>query len=118
MIKFKVDENLPIEVAQLLRDSGYDAVTVLEQQLGGEPDHNIAQICQKEERTIVTIDLDFADIRAYPPSEYAGLIVFRLSQQDKFHVLNVCKRLLAVFERETPQQQLWIVEDNRIRIRS
>jgi predicted nuclease of predicted toxin-antitoxin system len=117
-MKFKIDENLPIEIAQLLQESGYDAATVLEQQLGGKPDDNIAQICQQEDRIIVTLDLDFADIRTYPPLEYAGMIVFRLSRQDKFHVLNVCQRLLAVFERETPQQKLWIVEDNRIRIRS
>lgn len=117
-MKFKIDENLPIEVAQLLQNVGYDAATVLEQQIGGKPDHHIAKICQQEERIIVTIDLDFADIRAYPPADYAGLIVFRLSHQDKFHVLAVCQRLLAVFERETPQQKLWIVEDNRIRIRS
>jgi predicted nuclease of predicted toxin-antitoxin system len=116
-MKFKIDENLPVEVAHLLQESGYDAVTVLAQQLGGKPDHNIAQICQQEERIIVTLDLDFADIRAYPPSDYAGLIVFRLSQQDKFHILDVCHRLLPVLEREAPQQQLWIVEDKRIRIR-
>jgi predicted nuclease of predicted toxin-antitoxin system len=117
-MKFKIDENLPVEIAQLLQESGYDAATVLEQQLGGKPDGNIAQICQQEDRIIVTLDLDFADIRTYPPSEYAGMIVFRLSQQDKFHVLNICQRMLAVFKRETPQQKLWIVEDNRIRIRS
>ncbi|MBE2221158.1 MAG: DUF5615 family PIN-like protein [Anaerolineae bacterium] len=117
-MKFKIDENLPIEIATLLRDAGYDAKTVLDQMLGGKPDFTIAEICQEEERVILTLDLDFADIRAYPPSDYAGLIVFRLSQQDKFHVLHVCQRLIAAFERETPQQKLWIVEDNRIRIRS
>ena len=116
-MKFKIDENLPIEVAHLLRESGYDALTVLAQQLGGKPDRNIAQICQQD-RIIVTLDLDFADIRAYPPSDYAGLIVFRLSQQDKFHVLNVCQRLLPMLEHESLQQKLWIVEDKRIRIRS
>jgi len=37
-MKFKIDENLPVEVAELLRQSGYDALTVLDQQLGGEAD--------------------------------------------------------------------------------
>ena len=35
-MKFKIDENLPIEVAQLLNQAGYDAMTVYEQNLGGE----------------------------------------------------------------------------------
>jgi len=34
-MKFKVDENLPVEVADLLRQAGYDATTVVEQHLGG-----------------------------------------------------------------------------------
>lgn len=31
MLKFKVDENLPVEAAALLRDAGHDAVTVDDQ---------------------------------------------------------------------------------------
>jgi len=34
-MRFKADENLPAEVAALLRDSGHDAVSVLDQHLGG-----------------------------------------------------------------------------------
>lgn len=34
-MRFKVDENLPIEVAEMLRQAGHDAATVLEQHLGG-----------------------------------------------------------------------------------
>jgi len=32
-MKFKVDENLPVEVAALLRDVGHDTATVLQQDL-------------------------------------------------------------------------------------
>lgn len=34
-MKFKLDENLPIEAAKLLVASGYDAHTVLQEGLGG-----------------------------------------------------------------------------------
>ena len=34
-MRFKVDENLPVEVAQLFQEAGYEATTVLDQQLGG-----------------------------------------------------------------------------------
>jgi len=35
---FKIDENLPIEIAKLLISAGYDAKTVNEQQLQGVKD--------------------------------------------------------------------------------
>lgn len=62
-MKFKVDENLPIEVAELLQESGHDAVTVLDQHMGGQEDTTLAAVCLREGRTIITLDLDFADIR-------------------------------------------------------
>ena len=40
-MKFKLDENLPGEGVQILRAAGHDAVTVLDQRLGGKPDPEI-----------------------------------------------------------------------------
>jgi len=37
-MRFKTDENLPIEVAELLRRHGHDALSVIDQQLAGHPD--------------------------------------------------------------------------------
>jgi predicted nuclease of predicted toxin-antitoxin system len=37
-MKFKIDENLPVEAAELIRNEGYDAVTVWDQNLGGAAD--------------------------------------------------------------------------------
>jgi predicted nuclease of predicted toxin-antitoxin system len=34
-MKFKIDENLPLELAEFLRNEGYDAITVIEQDLSG-----------------------------------------------------------------------------------
>ncbi len=116
-MRFKVDENLPTEVAEMLRRAAHDASTVLEQHLGGSSDAKLAALCQRENRVLVTLDMDFADIRAYPPAEFPGFIVLRLKQQDKPHVLTVCTRLVQVLLLEPLEGQLWIVEENRIRIR-
>lgn len=40
-MRFKVDENLPVEAADLLRQHAHDALTV-NQQLNGQPDARIA----------------------------------------------------------------------------
>jgi predicted nuclease of predicted toxin-antitoxin system len=116
-MKFKIDENLPIEVAEFLYGAGYDAMTVSEQEMGGSDDAEVAVVCQEEERILVTLDLDFADIRTYPPSEYPGFVVLRLKQQDKPHVMRVLGHLIRVFQEESVERSLWIVEEEQIRIR-
>lgn len=118
MLKFKVDENLPVEVAALLEEVGHDALTVPEQKMGGQPDLNVAAVCQQEARAVVTLDLDFADIRAYPPADYAGIIVLRLARLDKHRILSALKRLLPVLAQEPLAGQLWIVDEVTVRMRS
>jgi len=44
-MRFKVDENLPEELAQLLRNAGWDATTVVEQQLGGSDTYQRSLRC-------------------------------------------------------------------------
>jgi len=115
MIKFKVDENLPVEAATLLTEAGHDALTATDQHLGGAPDPDIAATCKREGRGLVTLDL--ADIRVYPPQEYAGIIVFRLARAGKRQVLAAIDRLLPILEKEQLTGALWIVDESTVRIR-
>jgi predicted nuclease of predicted toxin-antitoxin system len=117
VIKFKVDENLPVEVAGSLRQAGYDAATVSEQHLAGSPDSDIAFVCQQEGRALITLDTGFADIRTYPPEQFPGLIVLRLRWQDKSHVLEILDRLIPMLSSEPLEHLLWIVDETHIRIR-
>jgi predicted nuclease of predicted toxin-antitoxin system len=118
VIAFKIDENLPIEVRELLRQSGFDALTVLDQNLGGHPDVDVAAVCRSEGRVLLTFDLDFADATRYPPADYVGIIVLRLTTQDKPHVLDVVRALAPHLADEVALRgRLWIVEETRIRVR-
>lgn len=116
-MRFKIDENLPVELAVLLREEGHEANTVLEEGLGGRADPDIASICKLEDLVLITLDTDFSDIRVYPPEEFSGLIVLRLRQQDKNHVLELIPRLIPMFEAEPLAGRLWIVEEERVMIR-
>lgn len=115
-MKFKIDENLPIEIADVLNKNGHDAVTIIQENLAGALDRDILEICQIEKRALVTLDTDFADIRTYPPEGLSGLIVMRLGKQDKSHVLSIFNKVIRIFSEEHPDGHLWIVEDDRIRI--
>lgn len=116
-MRFKLDENLPADASHRLREAGFDAMSVLDQGMGGADDRDLAKVCISEERVFLTFDTDFANIRAYPPVAHAGLIVFRLLTQEKNHLLSVLEKLITAFEAASPTGQLWIVEEDRIRIR-
>lgn len=116
MLAFKVDENLPVELAELLRAQGHDAMTVRDQQLGGRVDPEIAQVCKNEGRALITLDLDFANVRAYPPHEHPGIIVLRVQRQDRTTVLSVASGMFPLLGREALSGMLWIVEPDRVRI--
>jgi predicted nuclease of predicted toxin-antitoxin system len=116
MLKFKVDENLPVEVAALLLEAGYDALTVPQQRLGGQPDPNIAAVCRQERRSLVTLDLDFSDIRTYPPADYAGIVVLRLGRLDKNRILESVRRCLPLLSQEPLEGKLWIADEMSIRM--
>jgi len=116
-VKFKFDENLPSDLGALLRADGQDAHSVHDEDLRGADDSSIAKVCQAEQRILITLDLDFADITTYPPQDYHGIIVLRLVRQDRDTVLAMIPRILALLRTETIAQRLWIVDETRTRIR-
>jgi predicted nuclease of predicted toxin-antitoxin system len=116
-VRFKVDENLPIEVAEVLRKAGHESATVIEESMAGASDPDLAAMVRRERRALITLDVGFGDIRTYPPEDFEGIIVLRLARQNKEHVLHVCERLMKHLPSAPLVGQLWIVETNRIRVR-
>lgn len=117
MLAFKVDENLPVEVTEYLQNAGFDAMNVQDQNMVGSTDATLARVCREEKRVIVTLDLDFADIRHYPPEEQSGMIVLRPDRQDKGHIMAIVQRLIPKLNEEELIGKLWIVNEQTIRIR-
>lgn len=116
-MQFKIDENLPIEIAELLINAGHDAKTINDQQLQGTRDPFLINVCKSENRVLVTLDTDFSDIRTYPPQDFSGIIVLRVGSQAKHHVIKVFQGIVPLLEREPLNQHLWIAEETKVRIR-
>ncbi|MDH5738770.1 MAG: DUF5615 family PIN-like protein [Nitrospira sp.] len=114
--RFKLDENLPRDAAALLRQPGHDVHTVLAEQLGGNPDPRVFGASQEEQRVLVTLDLDFSDIRVYPPAGHHGIWVLRSHTQSIENTLALLRSALRVLEDEPSQRRLWIIEPERVRI--
>ncbi|MBE2287553.1 MAG: DUF5615 family PIN-like protein [Prosthecobacter sp.] len=116
-MKFKTDENLSVTVAELLRQHGHDAMSIDEQDMSGFADANVAEVVKSEGRVLVTLDLDFSNIQNYPPAEYPGIIVLRPPRQDNATVQAVLLKVLPLMTEEKLLGKLWIVEDQKLRVR-
>ena len=115
-MKFKLDENLPTRAVDALRAAGHDAVHLLDQVAAGLQDAGLAQLTRNEGRALITLDLDFADIRTYQPRDYPGLIVLRPRTTSADDILRLLTRLIDAVAREPVAGCLWIVDEHRIRI--
>ena len=116
-MRIKLDENVPARAAERLHLLGHDVDTVITEGLAGRPDPDVWQAAQAAERFLVTQDLDFSDIRQYPPSSHRGMWVLRPETQSIENTLLVLKGALALVSDEPTAQRLWIVEPGRVRIR-
>ncbi len=116
-IRFKLDENLPRRVEPALRDLGHDVETVLSEGLAGSPDPDILAACNAENRILITLDLDFADIRAYPPGTHRGVWVLRPQEQSFSAVLKLALAGAGLAALEPTDSLLWVIDETRVRIR-
>jgi predicted nuclease of predicted toxin-antitoxin system len=116
-MRFKLDENLPARAVDVLRAAGHDTVSLLDEVAAGAQDATVAQLVQSEGRALVTLDLDFVNIRAYQPSDYRGIVVLRPRNSSADEILRLLTRLIVAVERETLDGRLWIVDEQRIRVR-
>ena len=116
-MKFKLDENMPRDAATRLSDEGYDVETVIGEGLGGEDDPPVLRAATDEGRILLTFDLDFADIRRYPPGTHAGIVVFRLKDQRWATLEGPLGRLLAKGGLVDLANGLAVVDGVRVRYR-
>ena len=115
-MRLKLDENLGKECAALLSRAGHDVSTVFEQGMTSASDEVVLETCRREERGLVTLDLDFANPLRYPPAENEGIVVIRLPRRCSRGDLEAAVSTLAEGLVRSPiKGKLWIVQPNVIR---
>lgn len=113
---FKFDENADPRWRVLLEEAGNTVSTVWEEKLQGEADATIAAVCRSLDMCLLTLDVDFAQTTAYPPSNYHGIIVLRHPKPTLKGMLALVQQVVTMLQRESPKRRLWIVEPGRVRI--
>lgn len=116
-MRFKIDEHLPAELASDLRALGHDADTVADEGLAGASDAILMRLIRQEDRVLLTMDKGIADVRAYPPDQYAGVVLFRPATQGRGATLAFVRRHLPILLREDCRGRLLVVSETGIRFR-
>jgi predicted nuclease of predicted toxin-antitoxin system len=116
-VKFKLDENLPVELALDLRDLGHDADTVADEALSGAADPAVLDAAFGAGRILLTLDKGIANLQRYPVHQHAGVVLFRPESTGRGAVIAFVRgRLHRVLEMELANR-LTIVGPTRIRFR-
>jgi predicted nuclease of predicted toxin-antitoxin system len=116
-VKFKLDENLPVELCDDLRALGYEADTVPDEGLMGAPDSLLLERARDEDRVLFTMDKGIADVRRFPPRRYAGIVLFRPRSTGRGEVLAFVRRRLPNILALELRGWLLIVGERSIRVR-
>ena len=118
-MRFLVDANMPRSTLALLARFNHAAEHARDIGLGHAPDSQIAARARSSNVALITRDVDFADIRNYPPAEYEGLIVMRMPDDAIAQtIVNLLERFLKQTEliNQLPGH-LVILEPARVRFR-
>jgi predicted nuclease of predicted toxin-antitoxin system len=117
-MKLKLDENLSRHLKPVLIAQGHDTLTAADEGLLSRPDTEIARAAAAEERMLLTLDVQFADLRKHPPGSHPGIILFRPISLGPLSV----NSFVADFIRSTDVLRLAgcvaVVEPGRVRIRA
>jgi predicted nuclease of predicted toxin-antitoxin system len=96
-MKIKLDENIPLRLANSLKELGHDVHAVRDELLVGHADSEIWEAAQKESRFLITQDLDFSDSRKFVPGSHHGILLVRLHSPNR---RNLVERIVELFQKE------------------
>ena len=116
-MKFLADMGVSMSTVKALRDAGEEATHLREQSLMTMPDDQIVAKAIREERVILTFDLDFGDLLAASGGKVPSVILFRMRNQTPaavtprlFQTLKSCRDALDA-------GAIVIMEDSGYRLR-
>ena len=116
-MRVKLDENITRQAKALFEQHGHECDAVEDEGLAGSADRRIMDVCRSEDRLLVTFDVGFGDVRAYPPSSHAGVVLLRLRDQRLSGVLGPLRKLLRSHDVDELRGRLVVVTEERVRVR-
>lgn len=116
-MKFLADMPISPKTVSYVRSLGHDIYRISEKGLPKAKDSEIVDRAIKEQRIILTMDLDFSAIIAKSQKSTPSAIIFRLSDESYENINILLKDILPRVENEILKGAIVIIEDDRFRIR-
>jgi predicted nuclease of predicted toxin-antitoxin system len=95
-MRFKIDENLPYEIADDLQSLGHDADSVVNEGLAGCSDDVVVEHARVSHRILLTLDKGIASLLRYPSEAHHGVVLFRPGSSGRGSVLAFVREHLPV----------------------
>ena len=116
-MKIKLDENISRRLKHHLQKEGHSVFTAEDEDLLGKSDIDVGAVAKSEGLILFTLDLEFADLRKFPPGTHPGIILFRPQSMGPL----ATNRFILNFVKETDIAPLSgctvVVDPSRVRIR-
>ena len=114
------DHCVPGLIIKRLEEAGHEVLKLRDYLPQDAPDPVVIKHAQERKAVLLTLNGDFSDIVAYPPSEYKGIISIQLKNRPS-SIPTIMDRLLSYMAEYADQKGyegvLLLVEPHRIRIR-
>ena len=115
-MRFKLDEHFDARLAALVAEGNHDVETLVREGLAGADDDAVYDACRREQRTLVTLDLDFSNPLRFPPGPTEGIVVVRPPRNVLPMIRSTLASALPDLRSRSLKGKLWIVESGRIRV--
>jgi predicted nuclease of predicted toxin-antitoxin system len=116
-MRFLADMGVSPRVVKWLSERNHDARHLAEENLHRLPDEKVFEKAAREKRTLLTFDLDFAEIVALSGSTEVSVVLFRIDNTKTEFVLARLASVLTKSGDLLSTGVIVIVEDSRHRIR-
>jgi predicted nuclease of predicted toxin-antitoxin system len=116
-MRFLADMGVSMRVVEWLRSSGHDAIHLRDEGLQRLPNGEIFRKAIREQRIVLTFDLDFGEIVAGSGGGSVSVILFRLRNTRADFVVQRLKSVLEQSKEELVEGAVVLVEDGRHRVR-
>ncbi len=116
-MRLKLDENLSRHLKQVLAALRHDVTTAGEENLLSQPDTVVGRAAKSEARMLLTLDVEFGDLRKYPPGSHPGIVLFRPRSLGPLAVNGLVREFVAGTDLRLLEGCVVVVEPSRLRVR-